>query len=1190
MCLPRQFFCRTGLGCQLVHIRMGEGEDAMKYGRTDRQPGRLKAALAAAAIAFICCQGTMAATYTFNAGSVNFPPNTYIPSWAYPFNWDGFSVPPSSNSSDIVFNPPFGSGLFAIQDIANPLNLHSITFNAPYTIDGGVLRWDAAGSIHNNSALTLINPLVLNNEVTYDGAGSALLAGAISGSGSMRKDGSGNVNLAGATSNFGSLFIWGGNVGVNGGSLTLSSPAASLYIAGLSTTPMTVAGGATLDTTAGVSEIFGSSSSSVSTLTITGAGTTWRAGQVRDGWGGVWAAQITVEAGASIDTGDLYISSNVASSRFLVQSAGTATVGYTYIGGDFSNGGGAATVTGPGSVWTIKNGLDIGGSNFHITDGAAGQVTINDHGTVVSKGDTKLWGIGAIAMNGGNLTTGSLSGNGVVDMGASGSSNLTINGAAGSWIYNGQLAGAGNLIKTGGSTQNLNNASNFNGAVTVNGGTLWMFSGAATSYTANNGGILNLNFSNFGNNSLVANPGGTIKYSGGLISGGFLNGAGTHDISSVSTMAFTTLGIDVQLQPTAPLQLLSVTNSGLINNPAGTNLTWGTGTNTADGRLIVNGTVDVNQLTNNGQITVQAGAALNNSFSALVLGPQSRTFVGSAAVPGGTISLGGQTLEVGGLVVNNGTINGTTNINSGGLVQGGGNFGPINVLAGGKISPGNSPGRITSGSATWGSDGTYVFEMNDAAGIAGVNWDQWNINGDLSITAGGLSDRFVIDINSLGGKGGNAAGFIKEENYSWFIGYALSGINNFDTRRLLIDSSRFTNPTAGTFSLSRAGNNLYLNYTSSIAPPQWNVDADGSWSTPDNWLPVGAPNGSTALANFLGKTTDPHTVTLDGDKTVSTIFFDNIYAYTIAPGSGGTLTIGDGLSGTINVISGAHTITAPLAFSGNVTKTGQGGLTIGGPQNHNPGASLTVRRGQLDLNSDAGTAATAASATVARLSLTINNSGNANLGADQDLRELSVNTADPGEQSLDLHLHAVRVYSSDLALTKSVLYGALKSAHASGADFHDGIYDTGPSANPTYLPIGLARLSDAHGQEMILIRATVIGDLNLDGMVTISDFIDLASNFGQAATWQEGDVNYDGQVTISDFIDLASNFGTTFTGDSLPVSPQDRATLDNFADSIGAKAIPEPGVYLSVLLVAPLIVARCGGNSARRRRGNHISA
>src|SRR5439155_19903695 len=52
------------------------------------------------------------------------------------------------------------------------------------------------------------------------------------------------------------------------------------------------------------------------------------------------------------------------------------------------------------------------------------------------------------------------------------------------------------------------------------------------------------------------------------------------------------------------------------------------------------------------------------------------------------------------------------------------------------------------------------------------------------------------------------------------------------------------------------------------------------------------------------------------------------------------------------------------------------------------------------------------------------------------------------------------------------------------------------------------------------------GDLNKDGQVSISDFIDLASNFGKTnAIWSDGDLNLDGTVTIADFIDLAANFG-----------------------------------------------------------------
>lgn len=51
------------------------------------------------------------------------------------------------------------------------------------------------------------------------------------------------------------------------------------------------------------------------------------------------------------------------------------------------------------------------------------------------------------------------------------------------------------------------------------------------------------------------------------------------------------------------------------------------------------------------------------------------------------------------------------------------------------------------------------------------------------------------------------------------------------------------------------------------------------------------------------------------------------------------------------------------------------------------------------------------------------------------------------------------------------------------------------------------------------------GDVNLDGQVTIADFMIVMSNFGQTGQdWSSGDFNGDGAVTISDVIDLFSNF------------------------------------------------------------------
>jgi hypothetical protein len=92
--------------------------------------------------------------------------------------------------------------------------------------------------------------------------------------------------------------------------------------------------------------------------------------------------------------------------------------------------------------------------------------------------------------------------------------------------------------------------------------------------------------------------------------------------------------------------------------------------------------------------------------------------------------------------------------------------------------------------------------------------------------------------------------------------------------------------------------------------------------------------------------------------------------------------------------------------------------------------------------------------------------------------------------------------------------------------------------------------------------------LNLDGIVTISDFIDLASNFNKTnMTWQEGDLNYDGSVTISDFIDLASNFNGNYSGEIFPISAEDSKALTDFASAHGV-SVPEPATLGLLMLSA----------------------
>jgi hypothetical protein len=394
---------------------------------------------------------------------------------------------------------------------------------------------------------------------------------------------------------------------------------------------------------------------------------------------------------------------------------------------------------------------------------------------------------------------------------------------------------------------------------------------------------------------------------------------------------------------------------------------------------------------------------------------------------------------------------------------------------------------------------------------------------------------------------------------------------------------------------------LTLNFTP--PPPQWNLDADGSWANPANWSNNSVPDGPTAVANFLGKITAPRTITLDGDKTVQSINFASSNHYTIAPGTpaNSTLTVGQaGGQGSISSGPGGYVISAKVimpgatsidvagdgavVFTGGVqigasqtaTKSGDGLISIDGPQTHQPGAALIISNGGVFLGSNAGAPATTTDAAQANLSITLNGAGGVGsflvLNSSQDLAGLEIVMSAPEVQQVDLNstqseFNALRIHAGDLDAAKASLSMAISNA---GITSGDGIIDSGlhPSS-----AIGIATLTDAHGDPYLLIRPTRIGDLNLDGQVTISDFIDLASHFNGAGFWQDGDLNGDRLVTISDFIDLASNFGAAYAGGAFPISAADQLALDSFAADHGITLVPEPSMF-SLLFLAGALLSR----------------
>jgi autotransporter-associated beta strand protein len=282
------------------------------------------------------------------------------------------------------------------------------------------------------------------------------------------------------------------------------------------------------------------------------------------------------------------------------------------------------------------------------------------------------------------------------------------------------------------------------------------------------------------------------------------------------------------------------------------------------------------------------------------------------------------------------------------------------------------------------------------------------------------------------------------------------------------------------------------------------------------------------------------------------------------------------VNGTSNI-----TLTGAISSSGVLSKRGTGTLTISGPQTSAAGAGITVVGGRLNLNSDSGAAATAGAAAMALMTLRVGGNGDALavLGADQELRAVEVNTLEAGMQVLDLNspagaggYRAMRVYPADIVIAENAINAAIRSGSSGG----EGIIDSGLAAH-VGAKIGVALVNDAHGDAHLLIRPTRAGDLNLDGTVTIADFLALAGNFNVTgtATWDNGDLNRDASVTIADFLELAGNFGMAYDGGAV-VGVGELEQVAQFA-SVHGVAVPEAG--MAGILVGAM------GLMVRRRRG-----
>lgn len=406
--------------------------------------------------------------------------------------------------------------------------------------------------------------------------------------------------------------------------------------------------------------------------------------------------------------------------------------------GKVSGATGVVTVQGTGSVWANTGALTVGGAGtgtLTIADGGALQVGSGPGfagpATINSQSALNI-GVGGLA---GTLAAGSVVNDG----------SLAFNHTDAS-VVSAAISGGGSITKAGVGVTTLSSVAGFNGTVSVSGGQLVLQNGSnADAYTVNAAsGTLHFENATVAEGpilgSITANS-GTVEYLGSTVTGRYLRGDGTHRVlnggfshfNGVTT--FTTAKIVQDGTTTFDL----FTNGGLLTSNGYSYLT--STTNTASGRIVVNGIVETSEFLNSGELTINNGATLYNYGSKLVNGGGSRTTVN----PGGAISLSSgaaNQLDLNGaLLVNNGTITGTVNVNYGSLAKGAGAYGVVNVFDGGVYSPGNSPGTATVSSLQF-DDGSTVGGPKLQIELGGINqgteYDHIDVTGLLSL--GGTLD------------------------------------------------------------------------------------------------------------------------------------------------------------------------------------------------------------------------------------------------------------------------------------------------------------------------------------------------------------------------------------------------------------------------------------------------------------------
>jgi len=702
----------------------------------------------------------------------------------------GASLTKLGTGTLVLNSPPTFPGptsIFAgVLKLGTPQVLQNSTVNL--NIDNGLDLSGFSATLGNLGGTASMNlgDASMNLSVGNNGSNSSY-SGALTGSGSLTKTGSGALEILGTNS-------YSGATNFNGGVLVASKSAAlgnlspsnflafntgTLKLKGSFATNRAVfvnSGGGTIDTNF-QTLTFGGTIAGTGVLTKTGSGSLV-----------LTNSNNSSDAGISVTGGSLDIAGNNQTLASLILAGGAivATTGSISAANfNVETGTNSAILAGTGSLTKTTS------STFTLTTANtySGPTTITA-GTLAASSSANLGNdspTNSLVLNGGTFQpTASFSmKRGLILNGTVGT--ISTSGDFNAITIAGPITGTGGLTKTGSGALWLTGPGTYSGPTTISDGTL----------VCNGPNVLSP-FSDYtiGRNTL------------------FLRGF-SQTVGSLSSTAGGTVILE-----TAPV-ILTVGANNTSSTFAGTITGSGGITKTGTGDFRLNSPFGTNYA---GPTTINGGRLIVTSASGIVGGFRTFDVSGGALVNNGTI-VGTISLNSGGISDGSGLFLTTVTVNSGGVIRGTGEYrgssvagvatysGGITLNSGGTISPGNSPGTLTSNSGLINAGAIYDFDIRDANGPAGAGTDLWHITHQLTLDPIGpifIHPQTLDPSNNPG----QASNFDPGQRYSWILVQADTGILNFFPNAFAIDSSSFLNSlNGGSFSIAQSGNDLLLDFT-----------------------------------------------------------------------------------------------------------------------------------------------------------------------------------------------------------------------------------------------------------------------------------------------------------------------------------------------------------------------------------------